>query len=190
MNRLEGFIEENRDQFEDGYPGKNHEERFMRLLNEQSALKTVNQYARINAWLKVAAAIIIVAGFAFAILILVRNSGTPVQQSATQLPREIIEMDQYYTSLNEKKMDQIETLTGSGPEAKKVKTLLAAEIDNLNHSSAMLKSEYLNGTRDERLVNAIRNNYRILSSLLDKVVDQLSRPTDESSEKINRKLNT
>ena len=190
MKRLEDFIEENREQFEDGHPGRNHEEKFMQLLNEQSGLKTANQFARINAWLKVAAAILIVAGFALGILSVVRNSGGHLQQADTQLPIEIVEMEQYYTSLTREKLTRIETLAGSGPEADKVKSMLNAEIANLNQTSASLKSEYLKGNQDARLVDAIKNNYRIISGLLDKVVEQLSGKEDTSSESVNQHLYT
>jgi len=185
MKRLEDFIAANRNEFEDGKPGMHHEEKFLQMLNEQSRQKTSGQFSRINTWLKAAAAVLILAGFGFAILTLVRNPNNNVQQTEVQLPEEITEMDQYYTTLTKEKLSQVESLAGQGPEAEKVKTMLKSEIEHLNKTSDELKSEYLKGTRDERLVNAIRNNYRILSGLLDKVVEQLSQPVSDSSEPVN-----
>ena len=180
MKNIENFIKDNKKLFDDETPGWNHEENFIQLLNEESRQKSANQYSKINTWLQMAAAIIIVAGFALGIISVVSKSGNQTQQAESQLPKEVIEMENYYASLTEQKLNQIETLAGSGPEAVKVTNQLKTEIKSINQNSNALKAEYNKGTHDERLVNAIKNNYRILSGLLDKVVEQLGRTNDDS----------
>lgn len=181
MKNIEDFIKDNKRLFDDETPGWGHEEKFMQLLNEQSRQKSANQFSRINTWLQVAAAILIVAGFTLGIISALSKSGNQTQQAESQLPKEVIEMENYYASLTEKKLNQIETLAGSGPEAVKVTNQLKTEIKNINQNSNALKAEYKKGTHDERLVNAIKNNYRILSGLLDKVVEQLGRSNEDSN---------
>lgn len=190
MKRLEDYINENRTHFETNTPGKNHEERFLKLLQDQGRIRGADRFARYNRLFQVAAIIIILAGFGAGILAILNNPTAHELKAEHKLPADILEIEQYYNAQTQAKLDQIETLSGSGPEATKVKVMLTREIESLNASSASLKSEYLQGTQDERLIDAIKNNYRVLSGLLDKVVDELARPADHSSEKINQKLNT
>lgn len=190
MKKLEDFINENRAQFESHSPGRNHEEKFMNLLNDQERIHSAERYAGISKWLKVAAAILVLAGFGFGILAIVDNPSVKAKQASGKLPDEIVEMEQYFAVQTREKLGHIENLAGSGPEAAKVKTMLLKEIETLNASSETLKSEYIEGNRDERLVDAIKNNYRILGSLLDKVLDQLDKPSGESSETMNTNSNS
>jgi len=190
MKKLEEYINENRAQFETDSPGRNHEEKFLKLLQDQDRIGNANRFSRNNRLLQIAATIIILAGFGFGIMAILNNPATPELKAESTLPAEILEIEQYYQVQTQEKLDRIETLTGSGPEATRVKVMLTREIESLNASSASLKSEYLKGTRDERLIDAIKNNYKVLSGLLDKVVDELARPADHSSETINQKLNT
>lgn len=188
MKKLEDYINENRPLFDDEQPGKQHEGKFINLLNEQQQAKSAERFAITSHWLKLAAAIIIIAGFGFGILAILNNPAPQPQNTENALPAEITEMEQYYAMQTQEKLNRIEKLAGSEAEGSQVKTMLLQEIDNLNASSEALKSEYLEGKRDERLVDAIKNNYRVLSNLLDKVVDQLAKPSKESSEKINQNL--
>lgn len=190
MKRLEDYINENRTQFETNTPTKDHEDRFLKLLQDQDRIRSADRFARYNRLFQVAAVIIILAGFGAGIMAILNNPTVSELKAERKLPAEIREIEQYYNAQTQAKLDRIETLSGSGPEATKVKVMLTREIESLNASSASLKSEYLKGTQDERLIDAIKNNYRVLSGLLDKVVDELARPADNSSEKINQKLNT
>jgi hypothetical protein len=182
MKKLEDYINKNRAQFDDSMPGKLHEEKFIGLLNNQQSVAQVNRFSTINNWLKVAAIAIALVGLGVGIIAIVGRPMNVPQNAENNLPSELVEMEQYYTNLTHKKIDQIEKLAGSGSEASKVKASLDEEIKNLNENSESLKEEYIKGNNDERLVDAIRNNYRILSGLLDKVVEQLSKPEPESSE--------
>jgi hypothetical protein len=182
MKKLEDYINKNRAQFDDSMPGKLHEEKFIRLLNNQQSVAQANRFSTINNWLKVAAIAIALVGLGVGIIAIVGRPMNVTQNAENNLPSELVEMEQYYTNLTHKKIDQIEKLAGSGSEASKVKASLDEEIKNLNENSESLKEEYIKGNNDERLVDAIRNNYRILSGLLDKVVEQLSKPEPESSE--------
>jgi hypothetical protein len=182
MKKLEDYIHNNREQFEDSIPAKLHEEKFIRLLNNQQSVVQANRFSTINNWLKVAAIAIALVGLGIGIIAIVGRPVSVLQNADSNLPPELVEMEQYYTNLTHKKIDQIEKLAGSGSEAGKVKASLDEEIKNLNANSESLKKEYIKGNNDERLVDAIKNNYRILSGLLDKVVEQLSKPEPESSE--------
>lgn len=188
MKKLEEYINNNRDHFDDSQPGRQHEDKFIRMLNEQDTISRGNRFSTINNWLKVAAIVIALVGLGAGILAIIERPMNMPQNAANQLPAELIEMEQYYTALTEEKIDRIETLAGSGPEATQVKASISEEIKHLNESSKTLKNEYINGNQDERLVDAIRNNYRILSGLLDMVVEQLSEPVNETS-RINEHSN-
>jgi len=188
MKKLEDYINENKAQFDDSMPGKLHEEKFIQLLNDQKSVVQANRFSMINNWLKIAAIAIALVGLGIGIIAIVGRPVSLPQNAESNLPPDLIEMEQYYTTLNQKKIDNIVTLVGSGPGATEVKASLNQEITNLSESSEALKTEYLKGSRDERLIDAIKNNYRILSGLLDKVVEQLSKPEPESSE-VNTQIN-
>jgi hypothetical protein len=181
MKKLEKYINEHRDQFDDSLPGRQHEEKFIGLLNDQQSIGKGNRFSTINNWLKIAAVAIALLGLSAGIVAILGHPVSLQQSSDNVLPPDLIEMEQYYATQTREKVDRIETLAGSGPEAMQVKASLNEEINSLNESSNTLKNEYINGNRDERLIDAIRNNYRILSGLLDKVVEQLSKPANESS---------
>ncbi|MHC1773775.1 MAG: hypothetical protein AB9834_00040 [Lentimicrobium sp.] len=181
MKKLEEYINDHRNQFDDGEPGRQHEENFISLLNERHSIGKGNRFSTINNWLKMAAIVIALAGLGAGIMAILGRPVSVQQNADNRLPADLIEMEQYYTVQTQEKINRIETLAGSGPEAMQVKASLNEEINSLNESSNTLKNEYLSGNRDERVVDAIRNNYRILSGLLDKVVEQLSKPEHESS---------
>lgn len=189
MKKLEEFINENRSQFEASAPGRNHEEKFSKLLDDQVRIRTAERYAGISKWLKAAAAILVLAGFGAGIMAILENPSDSRKHASANLPSEIVEMEQYFAVQTREKLNHIESLAGTGPESERVKTMLLKEIESLNQSSENLKSEYLEGNRDERLVDAIKNNYRILGSLLDKVLNQLNKPSGESTESMNLNSN-
>lgn len=188
MKKLEDFIEQNRQHFEGAMPGRFHEENFIALLEHQKVSKQAERFSRINTWLKSAAALLVLIGFGAAIFAVTGNRKGNEQTTAARLPEDVIRMEEYYNSMALEKIERIETLAGSGPEGEKVKKQLTAEIENLTGLSEELKKEYIRGNGDERLIDAIRNNYRILSGLLDKVTDQLSNPGQESGNLIPDKL--
>lgn len=190
MKKLEDFINENRQQFDAHAPGSNHEEKFARLLDDRERQQKAENFARISRWVKIAAGVLILAGFGIGIMTVLDNHQGRQQQANGNLPAEVEQMEQYFAVQTREKMNQIETLAGSGPEAEKVKAMLKQEIELLTVSSENLKSEYKEGNRDDRLVDAIKNNYRILGNLLDKVLGQLEKPASESTESLNIKFNT
>lgn len=188
MKKLEDFIEQNRQHFEGAMPGRFHEENFIALLEQQKVSKQAERFSRINTWLKSAAALLVLIGFGAAIFAVTGNGKENRQTSEISLPDDVIRMEEYYNNMALEKIERIETLAGSGPEGELVKKQLTAEIENLTGLSEELKKEYIRGNGDERLIDAIRNNYRILSGLLDKVTDQLSNPGQESGNLIPDKL--
>lgn len=188
MKKLEDFIEQNRQHFEGAMPGRFHEENFIALLEQHKVSKQAERFSRINTWLKSAAALLVLIGFGAAIFAVTGNGKENRQTSEISLPDDVIRMEEYYNNMALEKIERIETLAGSGPEGELVKKQLTAEIENLTGLSEELKKEYIRGNGDVRLIDAIRNNYRILSGLLDKVTDQLANPGQESGNLKHDKL--
>jgi hypothetical protein len=180
MKKLEDFIDQNRQRFDEALPGRFHEENFIALLEQQKVSKQAERFSKINLWLKSAAALLVLMGFGAAIYSVTGNRTGVEQNTEARLPEDVIRMEQYYNTMALEKIERIETLAGTGPEGEMVKKQLTAEIQNLTGMSEELKKEYIRGNGDERLIDAIRNNYRILSGLLDKVTNQLANPGQES----------
>lgn len=181
MRRLEEFIAGNRQEFEDHHPSNDHEDKFRMLLNDRERMRKAEQFERNNRLLKIAAALLILLGFGFGILAVLNNPADKGKDIQSGLPPELTEMEQYYTGLTKNKLERINALTKSNPDASEVRSMLLQNISRINQSSEQLKSEYIGGNHDERLVDAIKNNYRIMSDLLDKVVGQLVQPSGKSS---------
>ncbi|NTW26116.1 MAG: hypothetical protein HGA37_15565, partial [Lentimicrobium sp.] len=96
MKKLEEYINENRAQFETDTPGRNHEEKFLKLLQDQDRIANANRFSRNNRLFQIAATIIILAGFGFGIMAILNNPATRELKAESTLPAEILEIEHYY----------------------------------------------------------------------------------------------
>jgi hypothetical protein len=178
MLKFEGKIKDNREQFDVHEPSPDHFERFSKKLARFNTPKR-------SSWnsphvLRIAAvlAIFVVVSFLVSIFY-IKNSSSVLAENSGSLPKELQEVETYYTKMNNEKMNQIEQLAGSGEEAAKVKEMALNGVKEINASTNELQKEYTKGAKNERVLDAIVNNYRIMNNLLDHIINELNQTNTE-----------
>lgn len=189
MKTIQDFIRNHRQDFDEGEPLPGHEERFLAKLQLEDQAKRSAQYTTIGKWFKIAASVLIIVSFGAAIYTIMLRPDQAVLAGKNATPEEIREIEYYYTSVSEEKLRTINEMAGSGPEAEKVRSMISEQVRELNRTTEELKTEYIEGKRDERVLNAIRNNYRVLNGLLDHVINQIDQPRHKIEESSKNNLN-
>ena len=189
MKTIQDFIRNHRQDFDEGEPRSGHEERFLAKLKLEDQVKRSAQYTTIGKWFKIAASVLIIASFGAAIYTIMLRPDQAVLAGKNTTPDEIREIEYYYTSVSDQKLRTIKEMAGSGPEAEKVKAMISEQVRELKVSTEALKTEYIEGKKDERVLNAIRNNYRVLNGLLDHVINQIDQPRHKIEESSKNNLN-
>jgi len=181
MKNLQDFIQQHKADFETERPSQNNETRFLEKLNRQSTIAEVGNVSSVYRWFAIVASILVLSGFAAGIYFYVNQHENKPTAESISLPPDIAEMEQYYQVQNSGKLQKIAALSKQNPGSEDVSRMLQTEIDRISESSSKLKEDYRNGNTDDRVFDAIRNNYRIISELLNKVVEQLSSPDPNES---------
>jgi len=189
MKTIQDFIRNHRQGFDEGEPRSGHEERFLAKLKLEDQVKRSAQYTTIGKWFKIAASVLIIASFGAAVYTIMLKPDQAVLAGKKATPEEIREIEYYYSNVSEEKLKTISEKTGSGPEAEQVRAMISEQVRELNKSTEELKTEYIEGKRDERVLNAIRNNYRVLNGLLDHVINQIDQPRQKIEESSQNNLN-
>ncbi|MBP6978109.1 MAG: hypothetical protein PHD61_03575 [Bacteroidales bacterium] len=177
MDKLEHLVRNKRQEFDHAEPPEDHVERFLMKLQEFHHPRKKPAYLN-NIW-RVAAVVLIIIAASFTInyFNLIPRSvmkGT----AASELPPELKDVEVYYTTLTGEKLQQIESLTTSKEEAERIRKQALSEVDELESSNLQLQQEYVASGKNERVMDAIVNNYRIITSLLDHIINELSSGKD------------
>lgn len=181
MSDLEKIISNNRDVFDSDEPADGHFERFNKKLSnlhkehESKEIKVIHMINR--HWLKVAAAMVILIGFGFVFFnnVFEKNANmTSAQETGIILSPELTEVEIYYTSLSDKRFDLIDQLVPDSMEGAKIKEMVDMELSELNENYGELLEEYKNNPDDDRIIDAIINNYRIQAEILDNIIIKLN----------------
>jgi hypothetical protein len=180
MEKLENLVRNKRQEFDQAEPSEGHFERFQYKLADAGHPR--RSAIRLRNILRIAAVILIIVAVSFSINYfnllpdaLVKNS------AASELPPELKDVEVYYTSLTGEKLQQIEHLSDSKEEADRIRKQAMHEVNELENSTLELQREYVAGGKNERVLDAIVNNYRIISSLLDHIISELSTETSTES---------
>ena len=101
------------------------------------------------------------------------------------MPDELIEVKQYYTSLNQEKIEEIENLAVSDEEAEKLKQMALNEMNELGADNEELEKEYIESNNNNRIFSSIVNNYRLLTNVLDRIIDNINQIQNQKTSKLN-----
>jgi hypothetical protein len=178
MEKLENHIRDKRQEFDQDEPSSGHLEKFQMKLAGYHSPKRI--YFPWRPIMKVAAVILVL--FTLTVTVNYFNlvpTNLFNNAAANELPAELKEVEVYYSSLNEEKLQQIEHLAGSKSEAEKIRKQAMSEVSELQHTTTQLQQEYSKEGRNERVFDAIVNNYRIISSLLDHIINDLSNEQEQ-----------
>jgi hypothetical protein len=175
MDKLEKFIMENRELFDDAEPPEGHFDRFEEKLDQQLAPSGIvfDKYFL----LKIAAGLLILFTVSVYIFDFAANrlsgsqSGKP--RSALVSP-EMQDAINYYDDAASTKLGQINKLACCGQDTRKIYSMASAELRSLNANSEELKKT-LSENPDERVQAAIIRNYQMKEKVMNELVEQMKR---------------
>lgn len=177
MSIIEQKIKKNASLYDSREPSKNHFEKFQLKLKdlhpkkEQKIIINYKNFAINYNVLKFAASIAILISLSF---VLFEYGNLGKQALASELGAEYIEVQEYYSAMNQQKLDQIDALIGNDEDAKTIKEKAFRTITKLEENSESLGVEYVDSNKDSRVFGAVVSNYKLLSSALDKVIEGIN----------------
>ena len=172
MNKFEDLIRKNQPLFDDAEPDTGHLERFAAKLEQFEAGTGKPLLLQFSFVWRAAAAIVIL----ISVSLLFRHIDTLdlIKTGHSQaLPGELIEASHYYTNLNNERIEKIGKLAGHEPEKAGIASLAQKEAETVSQTTMELRKQYIE-TRDDRLINAIITNYRVLGELLDHIIHRMN----------------
>ena len=175
MISLEDKISRNKEMFDHAEPSDDHFEKFDRKLSEFN--KPQKWKFNRGLFLKIAASILILIAISITLNYVGKNNGNNlfINNSVAEVPEELQEIQLYYTNLTDDKLQQIDQLAGSSDEGEKIKRMIRGEVEEIKLNTNELENEYVSGANDGRTMSAIVNNYRIITNLLDHIINDLNK---------------
>ncbi|MCK4361629.1 MAG: hypothetical protein KAV70_07775, partial [Bacteroidales bacterium] len=85
----------------------------------------------------------------------------------------------------QQKIEEIENLDVSDEEAEKLKQMAFNEMTELDADNKELEKEYIESNNNERLFSSIVTNYRLLTSVLDRIIDNINQIQNQKTSELN-----
>jgi hypothetical protein len=176
MDKLEKFISENRESFDDAEPLAGHFGRFEEKLDQQQD-QSGFAFDK-NFLLKIAAGLLILLTVSVYIFDFAANrlskqlSGE--NRSATVSP-EMQDAINYYDDAASTKLGQINKLACCGQDTRKVQSMANNELKSLDASSAELQKALSENPGNERIQAAIIQNHQMKDKVMDQMVSQMKK---------------
>lgn len=173
MDKLENLVRNKRQEFDQAEPPDGHFERFQYKLADTGHRR--KRGINFRTILRIAAVVLIIVAVSFSVNYFNLLPDALVKEStASELPPELKDVEVYYSSLTGEKLQQIEHLSNSKEEAERIRKQAMNEVNELESTTLELQQEYVSSGKNERVLDAIVNNYRIISNLLDHIIIELS----------------
>lgn len=167
-DRLEEFIKENREAFDQFEPSDKVWEQISKLKPKRKT-KTVTFS---TYFLRVAAVLAVVAIFSVAITKTnLFNSSQFAQQSSDPELRELIEAEAFYASQVDEKMDEIRKCYATYPE---IKEDVEMDLNELQQMYNVLKTDLKENVSKKTVIEAMIENNRYRLKMVDDVLDQIN----------------
>lgn len=177
MSIFEDKIRKNKKSFDAFEPEEGHFDRFQQKLDELHPEEKSIKIFNFKTLLKIAAAILIFACASIVLIIISDNNPKKENigfvEKPNELSEELSEMKVYYASMAEKKMNIIDKLIETDTLSNEFKEIAEREVEIINRENQELQSEFQNNKNDKRLFGAILNNFKVISSVLDKIINKM-----------------
>lgn len=192
MADIEKIIKNNRAALDSDEPADGHFERFEEKLKSfhkekvDSETKVTPLFYR--SWMKIAVAVVILIGFGFILFNIGYHNGSnrlASDNNEIMLSPELEQVEFYYSSMADERLADIDDLVSDSLETMKIKEMVHIELSELKHNYGELLEEYKKNPDDERIIDAIINNYRIRADILDNIINKLNElknPENENEE--------
>ncbi|MFB6319075.1 hypothetical protein [Saccharicrinis sp. FJH54] len=181
-DKLEQFINDNRESFEDLETSSKSWENIAAHLDQN----VVQDKTPGVSWIfkRAAAAVIIVLAMygAYNVVIKVAQKEVAVQNGKDIDPaiQEYSETEAYYASQVESKVAELERIAREHPE---VITEVKEEFELLDNDMKTMKSDLNEGIARKEIIEAMVQNYRLKLKILENILDQLNENTNENNSK-------
>jgi hypothetical protein len=169
MSVLEEKIKKNKELFDKSEPSDGHFDRFNNKLNSLHSIEVTERRKKLFPYAKVAAVIILLMAVG-AVLIITIPDRSLSTAAASDLPAELLEAKDFYNAKVNKKMEQIDQCAATGEDAVLIKNMVNQEINELDKQSEELENVLKEDTDNQRVKNALINNYKTKSELLDNII--------------------
>jgi len=169
MNKLDDFFQKHREEFNDIDLPKGHEKRFL------SKIENKKKSVGLKVWYGIAASFIFLAMFSFFAkdIIFKRqflNNNDKVLQLSDISPK-YHEVEEFYKAGVESKINEFEKLNCKIKDEQKL--MINKELEQLDVNYKMLQNELVKNRNDERIINAMIDNYQNKIDFLDLVINQI-----------------
>lgn len=163
MSSIEDIIKNNRSSFFDEDPPSGHMERFHNKLSGNRWLSTL---------MKIAATVILLLSIALALY----YQDVDNKLTLESISAELAEIENYYQSVINKKLNQLEKILND----EQYQTV-QLELQAMDKNYLYLQEDLKLNPNDQRIIHAMINNFQLKIELLQQVMDQV---------KINKNINT
>jgi hypothetical protein len=174
MSKLEQFIIDHNEEFDDQEPDPGHFSRFKEKLNKPTSRVIVPPVR--NMFLRIAAVIVVlitVTVFVFDWVARELREGFSTRTANTELPAEVREVVQYYDLKVVESMGKLNALAANPVEAGILKKDAEREISNLDANSGELKHSLAENPDNERILAAFILNQQMKVGVIDNMIDKL-----------------
>ncbi len=173
MKNIEEFTFENKDLFDSEEPDNGHFERFKARQKKYNKKSFREDFKFV---LKIAAMVVFVLSLGIFTYNQLYTSKTPVANlnngvSLGEVSAEYKEVEQYLKSNVNTKLQELKNLKCEKGDIKKATIL--EELNRLDVTYRTLQKELRSNENDERIINAMINNYQLRVNILNKVITQI-----------------
>jgi hypothetical protein len=174
MDKLEKFVKENHELFEDSEPPLGHFERFEEKLDQQFGPVRVGMNRLFL--LKIAAGLLIlmtVSVFLFDFAAQRFRDYSQNTLSGKELPDELQEAVNYYDEVAAGHLNKIHTLACCGQDSKKLYSMASGEMDALDANAIELKKTLKENPGDERVQSALIRNQQMKETVMNNIIRKM-----------------
>jgi hypothetical protein len=176
MDKLEKFIIDNRESFDDAEPLSGHFSRFEEKLDRQNAQSGV--YFDRNFLLKIAAGLLVlltVSVFIFDFGANKLSKTLTAKNGSSVVPTEMQDAINYYDDAASTKLGQIDKLACCGQDTRNIYSMASDELNSLNANSKELQKALSENPGNERIQAAIIQNHQMKEKVMTNLVDQMKK---------------
>lgn len=181
MKKLEDIIRSHRDKFDELEPSEGHFERFSQRLRKYNRLQRLLSW---NVILKAAvvATLVVLSGLWVSDRIGERQN--PEKLALEKVSPKVREAHFYYSSLVEKKYEQIRQFDFRNEEQKE---MLLNELQDMDSIYVNINEELRTNPNDPRVVNALIRHYQMKLEVMNQIIQQLRATNEQTQTKSKEK---
>jgi hypothetical protein len=167
MKNLEDIIRSHRGEFDDLEPSEGHFERFYQKLHRHNRRKRLFSW-KVMLQAAVVAVLVVLSGLW--VVERINQEQSPETLALEKVSPEVREAHFYYSSLMDKKYEQIKEFDFRNEEQKE---MLLNELQDMDSIYVNIKDDLRTNPNDPRVVNALIRHYQMKLDVMNQILEQL-----------------